>query len=344
MSSGDRAQGEGRRHLEVSFRERLSAAETDGPGSDEVAAYVDGSMEPAERAAFEEMLAADPALRDEVADLEELRDVLRREARPSRPWAAWAGLAAAAGLATLLVWRARTPASGPAPAPPANAPAAIVTLRDGGREVTLSGDGSVAGLPGVPVEVTRAVVAALRDGALSRPEALGPLRGAASTLLGTGTAAAFRLTAPVATVVRSDRPTLRWTPHPRARGYEVVVFSEEQVRVAGVRAAGVTETTLPASLERGRTYLWQVAALTPEGRIVAPAPPEPEARFRVLGMAESAALESALRAAGDSDLAAGILLARGGVRDEAEARLARLLAANPDSAEAARLLAAVRKW
>ena len=61
-------------------------------------------------------------------------------------------------------------------------------------------------------------------------------------------------------------------------------------------------------------------------------------------MAESAALESALAAASDSDLVAGILLARAGVRDEAEARLARLSAANPESAEAARLLAAVRKW
>lgn len=342
MSREDRVDREARRRVEASFREGLAAGETDGPGSDEVAAYVDGSMEPADRAAFLELLAVDPALRDEVADLEDLRDALRREARPPRPWAAWTGLAAAAGLAALFLWRAQPPAPVSVPVERASAP--ILALRDGERAVTLAGDGSLAGLPEVPVEVTAAVVAALRDGALPRPEAIGPLRGAAGTLLGSSTAAAFRLTAPVATLVRSDRPTLQWTSHPRARGYEVAVFSEEEVKVAAVRTAAVTEATLPSSLERGRTYLWQVAALTAEGRIVAPAPPEPPARFRVLGKGESAALESALRAAGDSDLVAGILLARAGVRDEAEARLARLQAANPESAEAARLLAAVRSW
>jgi hypothetical protein len=344
MSREDRLEREARRQVEASFRDRLAAGETDGPGSDEVAAYVDGSMEPADRAAFLELLAVDPALRDEVADLEDLRDALGREARTSRPWAAWTGLAAAAGLAALLLWRALPPTPTARPVPVEQASAPIVTLRDGEREVTLSGDGSLAGLPAVPLELTGAVVAALRDGALPRPEAVGALRRAAGTLLGPSPAAAFGLAAPVATLVRSDRPTLRWMSHPRARGYEVTVFSEEQVKVAGVRTAAVTEATLPSSLERGRTYLWQVAALTPEGRIVAPAPPEPPARLRVLGKAESAALESALRAAGDSDLVAGILLARAGVRDEAEARLARLQAANPESAEAARLLAAVRNW
>lgn len=151
----------------------------------------------------------------------------------------------------------------------------------------------------------------------------------------------FNVIAPVATFVRSERPIFRWTPHPKARGYEVAVFSG-LVKIASVRVSGAAEAPLPVSLERGRTYLWQVAALTPAGRLVAPKPPEAEARFRVLGAEAAAALDKALGAAGDSDLAAGVLLARAGVRDEAETHLARLAAENPDSPEARRLLELVR--
>jgi hypothetical protein len=300
-------------------------------------------MEPADRLAFEELLALDPALREEVRDLQELRDALRREAPPSRHWAVW-GLAAAAGLAALLFYRAVPPAGEPGPAPATLSPAAIVAIRDAGREVVLRADGTVAGLPGLSLEARAAVMAALHAGELPQPEALAPLRGAKGALMG-GSAvdATFHPAGPVATFVRSQRPTFRWTRHPRARGYEVMVFSEDLVKVGAVRVSGATEATLPSSLDRGATYLWQVAALTPAGRIVAPAPPEPEARFRVLGATEAGALDRSLVAAGDSDLAAGVLLARAGVRDEAEIHFTRLAAANPGSVEAGRLLEAIRR-
>lgn len=344
MSLGDRKEPEAGLRLDSFFRARLAAAESDGPTSDEVAAYVDGSLEGPDRAAFEELLALDPALRDEVRDLQELREALRNEALVRRRWTAGAGLAAAAAavLAAVLVWRAAPPpavpgAPRPAPPPP------LLTLRDGGREVALRADGSLTGLPGLPIELRAAVRDALRAGALPQPEGLGRLRGAPGTLLGRSGDAPFRLATPVATFVRADRPTFRWTPHPKARAYELAVFGEDLVKVAGVRVSDATEATLPSPLPRGRTYLWQVAALTAAGRQVAPAPPEPEARFLVLGAEEARALDGALAAAGDSDLVAGVVLARAGVRDEAGARLARLAAANPDSREAGRLLEAARR-
>lgn len=342
MTEDDRKAGDARRRLEASLREGLRVAETDGPSSDEIEAYVDGSMEPEDRASFDEWLALDPALRREVSDLEALRDALRREARGSRTWAIWAGLAAAAGLAAVLLWRGAPP-SAPVPASPTAVPAPVLTLHDAGREIGLRADGSLDGLPGVSGEIRGAVVAALQDGALAEPEGLAALRGRAGTLMGESAAPSFHVTTPLGTFVRSDRPTFRWTAHPKARGYELSIFSEALVKVASAHVSSGTEATPPAALERGRTYQWQVKALTPDGPLVAPAPPQPEARFRVLGEAESTALESALATAGDSDLVAGILLARAGVRDEAERRLARLAAANPGSVETGRLLEAIRR-
>jgi hypothetical protein len=334
-----------RRRLEAFFREGLSAAETDGPTSEEMAAYVDGSMEPGDRAAFEALLALDPALRDEVGDLRQLRDALRREASPSRRWAVWTGLAAAASLVGVLVWRGAPPAVEPAAPSPLATPPPILTLRDGGHEVALRADGSIAGLPGLSLEGRADVMSALRGGGLPGPEALARLRGAGDTLMGDASGPApLHVVAPVGTFVRSERPAFRWTPHPKARGYEVAVFDEAMNKVAAARVAGgVNEITLPSALEPGKTYLWQVAALTRSGRIVAPAPPEPEARFRVLGIAAAAGLDKALAQAGPSDLAAAVLLARAGVRDEAETHLARLAAANPDSADARRLLELARR-
>ncbi len=121
------------------------------------------------------------------------------------------------------------------------------------------------------------------------------------------------------------------------------MFTEDLVKVADLRVSDATEAALPSPLERGRTYLWQVAAIGREGREVAPAPPEPEARFRVLSASESETLEKSLAAAGDSDLVASVLLARAGIRDEAETRLARLAAANPNAIAVGRMLEAIRR-
>jgi hypothetical protein len=327
--------------MEAGLREVLLAAQVDGPNPAEVGAYVDGSMDPLDRAAFEELRMLDPALREEVDDLRELDQALRSETRRSRRWPAWAGLAAAAAVAAILLRPSTSPKGGPGPSALPARP--ILTLHDGGVEVSLRTDGSLDGLPALPKEMRAMVVEALRDGSLPEAEALGFLRSGKSALLGRQGASSFKVISPRATLVRSDRPTFRWEPKTGARAYELVVFTEDLTRMADVRVSNVTEAALKTPLPRGQTYLWQVAAITREGREVAPAPPEPEARFRVLSAPESEALEKSLAAAGNSDLVASVLLARAGLRDEAETRLARLAAANPNAIAVFRMLEAIRR-
>jgi len=88
--------------------------------------------------------------------------------------------------------------------------------------------------------------------------------------------------------------------------------------------------------ERERTVIDRVHE-TPQGAIVAPAPPAPEARILIIRAADADALARALENAKGSDLAAAIALARFGILDEADTALARLAAANPNADAVTRL-------
>ncbi len=85
-----------------------------------------------------------------------------------------------------------------------------------------------------------------------------------------------------------------------------------------------------------------MTADTPDGPVRAPAPPAPDARFRVIDPAAAKTLDRDLSRAGSSQLLKGLLLAQAGVLDEAEEAFEALRAANPDSKRVADLLARVR--
>jgi len=68
----------------------------------------------------------------------------------------------------------------------------------------------------------------------------------------------------------------------------------------------------------------------------------PEARFKVLEQAKAGEIERAKKAYGNQHLALGLVYAEAGLLDEAEREFRALVAANPTSAEAKRLLRAVQ--
>lgn len=340
--------------LEAFFRDELRAAEAGAPSPEDLAGYVDGTLDADRREALSLALADDAVLQQELADLVEMRSALRSAAW-RRKAIAFVSLAAAAGVALGVaalfeprVSRVRDTASNAAPPATTADTMALLRLRDAGGVLALGADGTLggAGLAGVPDDLRARVAAALRSGRPAVPDEVRDLGAPALTLMGGGDAGGgrFAVLAPLATVVRSDRPTFRWSAHAGARAYVVSVFDQDLNRRA---SSGETRGTLwecTLALERGRTYLWQVAALTSGGgRVVAPAPPQPEARFRVLASDAAAALRERLRASGGSHLVAGVLLAEAGVLDDAERELRQLVAANPGSPEAQRLLTALRR-
>jgi len=339
----DRRPGEARRQLEEFFRDERRLALAEAPGFDELAAYVEGRLDPEARALLEERLAADAVLSQEVDDLRALHAQMAGPARPAaRPFplrlAPW--LAAAAALAALVFWLRPTQRGPDVAGASPSAPAPVATLADGGRHVALFADGRVGGLPPLDGRTQSAVAAALR-GSLPAPAGLLPLRSGPGTLMGSAPPAAFAPLAPLATRVGSLRPTFRWSAHPLAHTYEVAVFDQELRRQLGSGVVAGTEWTPATPLRRGRTYLWQVTALTGRGRVTAPAPPAPEARFEVAAPAVLAEVEGRRAAAPASHLVAVVAFVEAGLLDDAGGELGALEAENPGSPEVARLRAAL---
>ncbi len=148
---------------------------------------------------------------------------------------------------------------------------------------------------------------------------------------------ALRVVKPLATAVRTARPTFEWTAIPGASSYRVRIANASLDPVAESPALKTTNWTPETPLPAGRVLMWQVEAQTPRGPIVAPAPPAPEARILVLRSQDAEALRRELNAAKNSDLAAAVALARFGILDEADAALARLADANSNADAIARL-------
>jgi hypothetical protein len=322
---------EDRRRLEGFFRDELRAAEADAPSFDELAAYVEGRLSPAEGAELEERIAADSVLRREVELLRELRDELARPQAPAaarRSWP-WMTLAAAAAVAVIAWWllpRAGTPPGG---GPGAPSPAPIAAVSDGDERVVLLEGGALIGLPGVDPDLRTAAAAALR-GELPAPPDLRSLRSERSALMGQASGMpSFAPEAPVGTRVSTARPTLRWSPHPDATAYEVKVFDQDfNEQAAGGPIAG-TEWQPDRDLAAGRVYLWLVTALTRRGRVSAPAAPQPEARFEVADPTLMAQVARRRGGAPSSHLVAALAFLEAGLLDDADVELQALATANP---------------
>lgn len=231
----------------------------------------------------------------------------------------------------------------PTPAPPPESPLIVTALNDGGARVTIDSRGRVQGLELLSAEDRRAVGSALLNRRIERPAALAGLEAKTGTLMGApGGAATFDLKGPVGKVVRTDAPTFRWQPLEGAAHYTVNVYDSDFNKVASAGSLTGTEWTPAQGLARGRIYTWQVTAVKDGQEITSPAPPAPEAKFRILDEAERRRLERAERQYAGSHLTLGVLYARAGLLDEAEQEFQALVEANPDSAPARELLKNVR--
>ena len=320
-----------KRQLEEFFRDELRLSRAEAPSFDELAAYVEGRLDPEDRALLEERLAADPVLRQEADDLRALH------AQMARPrWRAmvrpihFAALAAAATIAAaaVILWHPPAEETRPVASP---SPALVATLNDG----------DLSHLD----PAMRDAVAAARRGSLPAPQGLEGLASGHATLMGPEAAATFAPRSPLGTRVGADRPTFQWTAHPTAHTYEVAVFDSDLQKELASGPIATTEWTPPTPLARGRIYVWQVTALAGGQRVTAPAPPAPEARFAVAGAEVMAEVEKKRAQAPGSHLVAVLALVEAGLLDDAEVELAALAADNPGSPEVARVresLAALR--
>ena len=147
------------------------------------------------------------------------------------------------------------------------------------------------------------------------------------------------------------------------------IYDEDFARVAQSPELSSEEWKCDRPLARGKTYTWQVSALTAPagsgttpaegggastspgrggaaatapGAITVPAAPAPPARFVVLTRQQADELARTRESHPDMHLVLAMAYARAGVRDAAERELRALQRDNPDAAIVRTLLASLR--
>ena len=299
------------------------------PAYESLEGLVDGRLEAADREVVRSHVDLCQVCSEDVADLSAMRAVMPPVSPAGARVPAWRSyMVAAASIAALAVM--------------------AVWLSDyGGRDVA---DSPVAAVPVPPPPAApssaltpdeQAIVGRVSEtGRLDLPADLAALGGSVGTLLGEPRQAApLSAIAPAGTAVLASRPAFSWRPMPGATGYTVTVFDERFAEVA--RSPKLTSATWTPAMDLpvGRTLAWQMTAHLATGDVNGPAPPHPEARFRVIDATTAATIVDRLSRLANEPLALGILLARAGLFDEASRVLARATADPATRSQAQAVLA-----
>ena len=163
------------------------------------------------------------------------------------------------------------------------------------------------------------------------PAILASLAGTTGVLRGDADSTNLSLIYPLGEVVRSERPTFRWRSVDGAANYRVAIFDDKLNEVAVSPSLNANEWTPPRNLDRGQIYLWQITAERDGETIIAPAPPAPEAKFKVLDRRTSVELDQLQKATRDNHLLLGTLYAEAGLLADAEREFDLLRRAAPRS-------------
>jgi len=261
----------------------------------------------------EEHLAQCDVCSREVADLRPLAASPRRKRT-----ALVAGLAAAAAAVIIAFTVLRRSADHPVTPRPVPPPAIVVhptdPLHPGGVDAAMSAR----------------IAEVLRNPNLAAPAVLSALNPTSGSLRGTAANRDLEILSPIGIVTLDARPRFQWRGKASAR-YDVSLFDDAMREWNG--HTNTTEWIPPSDLPRGKTYTWQVSTIINGHRIVAPAPPEPEATFRIVDEKTLAAIRDA-----KSHLVAGLLCYDAGAITEARREFEALAAESPASDVPRRLI------
>lgn len=221
-----------------------------------------------------------------------------------------------------------------------NPPSAMASLQDHGKLISVDQMGKFNGGEELPAAYRQLASAALKDGNVPLPSWIRELHGQPGTLMGAGSEEnSLRVLSPVGVVVESARPEFTWKPLGANSRYKVKVYDSDFHLVTESNPTTNTSWIPPKDLPRGNTYTWVVAARRGDSEVMAPQPPSPEAKFKVLEQAKLRDLKEFERK--NSHFLLGLAYADAGLLEQAKREFQSLQKENPNSPLAARLLKSV---
>ena len=344
-------------------RSQLQSDELEHPDYNDLESYVDNSCDEIDREIVESHLQLCSDCYADVREMQAFRNQAEAAGAPSinkiivpfRPFPRvfrYTALAAAAVIIVLILNITREPGapnaakSTAAPsrekqgAPQKTMPSGerlLASLQDQGTTISIDVNGKLTGAEQFPQDYQQMTKAVLMSQKLAIPAEVRDLAGDSRALLGdSGTGAPFELMAPVGIVVESTRPHFEWEPLAGAKQYQVHVYDQKFHPVATSGMISGTSWTPDRDLARSKVYVWSVIALKDGQEIESPAPPSPEAHFKVLDASKLQEIR-AFRDAG-SHLLLGLACTNAGLIPEAQREFQILLEQNPDSQIAKSLL------
>jgi hypothetical protein len=186
--------------------------------------------------------------------------------------------------------------------------------------------------PALATDEKKEVLQSLDRLQTSVPDSLSRLQQKNQTLLGeSANPSALEVLQPVGEVVRAERPLFRWRPISNATYYLIAVFDANLNQVESSDRLQDSQWTSTRALKRGQVYQWQVTAHLDDGSSVnAPAPPQPEAKFRVLDQQKEEDLSRFASAHAAAHLPLGILEGEMGLLSGAEREFQQIPKDDPD--------------
>lgn len=302
--------------------------DADHPAYEDLEGLVDGRLDDVEREVVESHVANCAQCAEDLADLRGVAADLQPTA-PAKPTRWWLPAASAAAAAVLIaVWAAQQPAS---PAPQAGvAQAPVQSAIPAAQSVT----------PDPLSREERALIDRVTAiGRLEIPASISALRGTQGTLLGKSTDTVVNPISPLGTAVLSQRPTFSWKPVKGAQGYSLAIYDDRFREVARSPRTANTTWVATTDLPRDRALTWQVTAHLNGSDVVGPAPPLPEARFKVIDQDTANAVTGLQERLASRPLELGIMLAKSGLLADAVEQLLRA-EMDPSTAVTARALRA----
>jgi anti-sigma factor RsiW len=216
----------------------------------------------------------------------------------------------------------------------------VVDLIDGEHRVTLNAEDKLSGLESTSVQTQSEVISALKSGRVSSPSFMAELKDRSGRLMGSGSAE-YGLLNPVARAVESSTPIFRWRAIEGAESYVVTIYGSDAKKVIASKPLTETKWKVSPSLDRGRSYTWQVRANRNGEEVLMPPPAAPQAKFRIIDAAKAEELAQTRRTNARSHLILGLAYANAGLLEESARELQKLVSANPKSAVARSLLGSV---
>ena len=219
-----------------------------------------------------------------------------------------------------------------------------VLINDAPGQIAIYKDGRVTGLDDLSEESRQQIARAALSEQVEPAAVLKDLAAHRSDLRGgPDPDKEIKLLYPTRRVIIEDQPVFSWKQLPEAASYQVYLIDARGSEIVRSEVLPATQTKWRISehLRRGQTFSWVVACIVDGKEIISPSAAEPEMKFAVLSSADLQELDHLKKE--DSHLALGIFYARTGLLSNAEREFQILVAANPQSELAKRLLQSVRR-